>query len=109
VDALNAAQCALNMLQVRKTLDQTSWNSLEVGIGDATGSVVAGCMSSDQRLSYTVLGHRVNLASRLCSNAQAGEFAMDAETYAEAHELIQAEPMPPIQLKDISDRFIRGG
>lgn len=34
--------------------------------------VVAGCMGSDQQLSYTVLGHRVNLASRLCSIAQAG-------------------------------------
>jgi hypothetical protein len=28
---------------------------------------------------------------------------MDAETYAEAQELIQAEPMPPMQLKGISE------
>ncbi len=102
-DALSAVQCALSMLQVRRTLNQTSKHSLEVGIGLATGSVVAGCMGSDQRLSYTVLGHRVNLASRLCSIAQAGEIVMDAETYAEAQELIQAEPMPPMQLKGISE------
>ncbi len=68
-DALSAVQCALSMLQVRRALNQTSKHSLEVGIGIATGSVVAGCMGSDQRLSYTVLGHRVNLASRLCSIA----------------------------------------
>jgi class 3 adenylate cyclase len=102
-DALSAVQCALSMLQVRRTLNQTSKHSLEVGIGVATGSVVAGCMGSDQRLSYTVLGHRVNLASRLCSIAQAGEIVMDAETYAEAQELIRAEPMPPMQLKGISE------
>ena len=102
-DALSAVQCALSMLQVRRHLNQTSKHSLEVGIGVATGSVVAGCMGSDQRLSYTVLGHRVNLASRLCSIAQAGEIVMDAETYAEARELIQAEPMPPMQLKGISE------
>ena len=102
-DALSAVQCALSMLQVRRHLNQTSKHSLEVGIGLATGSVVAGCMGSDQRLSYTVLGHRVNLASRLCSVAQAGQIVMDAETYAEAQELIQAEPMPPMQLKGISE------
>ncbi len=102
-DALSAVQCALSMLQVRRALNQSSKHSLEVGIGLATGSVVAGCMGSDQRLSYTVLGHRVNLASRLCSIAQAGQIVMDAETYAEAQELIQAEPMPPMQLKGISE------
>lgn len=102
-DALSAVQCTLSMLQVRRHLNQTSKHSLEIGIGVATGSVVAGCMGSDQRLSYTVLGHRVNLASRLCSIAQAGEIVMDAETYAEAQELIQAEPMPPMQLKGISE------
>lgn len=102
-DAAQAVQCALRMLQVRRKLNGTSRHSLEMGIGIATGPVVAGCMGSDQRLSYTVLGHRVNLASRLCSIAQAGEIVMDAETHAEARELIQAQPMQPMQLKGITE------
>ncbi len=102
-DAVRAVQCALSMLQVRRKLNGTSRHSLEMGIGIATGPVVAGCMGSDQRLSYTVLGHRVNLASRLCSIAQAGEIVMDAETHAEARDLIKAEPMQPMQLKGISE------
>ena len=102
-DALRSVECALKMLEVRRSLNETSKHSLEVGIGIATGSVVAGCMGSDQRLSYTVLGHSVNLASRLCSVAQAGEIVMDAETHEAARELIQAEPMPPMQLKGISE------
>lgn len=102
-DATRAVQCALSMLAVRRKLNGTSRHSLEMGIGIATGPVVAGCMGSDQRLSYTVLGHRVNLASRLCSIAQAGEIVMDAETHAEARDLIPAEPMQPMQLKGISE------
>ncbi len=102
-DAVRAVQCALSMLKVRRELNEVTKHSLEVGIGLATGSVVAGCMGSDQRLSYTVLGHRVNLASRLCSIAQAGEIIMDEETYADAKSFIEAEPMPPMQLKGISE------
>jgi class 3 adenylate cyclase len=102
-DALRAVQCAEEMLRVRRALNASSRHSLEVGIGLATGSVVAGCMGSDQRLSYTVLGHRVNLASRLCSIAQAGEIIMDEETYTDAQSIINAEPMPPMQLKGISE------
>ncbi len=102
-DAVRAVQCALSMLEVRRNLNEVSKHSLEVGIGLATGSVVAGCMGSEQRLSYTVLGHRVNLASRLCSIAQAGEIIMDEETYVDAQIFIHAEPMPPMQLKGISE------
>lgn len=102
-DAVSAVQCALNMLRVRRELNQTSKHSLEVGIGIATGAVVAGCMGSDQRLSYTVLGHRVNLASRLCSIAQAGEIVMDEETWKDVQGFVQAEPMQPMQLKGFSE------
>lgn len=101
-DASRAVQCALSMLRVRHELNQTSKHSLEVGIGIATGAVVAGCMGSDQRLSYTVLGHRVNLASRLCSIAQAGEIVMDEDTWKDVQAFVKAEPMPPMQLKGFS-------
>mgnify|MGYP000125439263 CR=1 FL=1 len=102
-DGLQAVQCAQAMLERRRELNQTSKHSLEMGIGIATGSVVAGCMGSDQRLSYTVIGHRVNLASRLCSIALPGEIVMDEETYAEARAIVHAEPMPAMQLKGISE------
>lgn len=102
-DGLQAVQCAQAMLERRRELNQTSKHSLEMGIGIATGTVVAGCMGSDQRLSYTVIGHRVNLASRLCSIALPGEIVMDDDTYAEARAIVHAEPMPPMQLKGISE------
>lgn len=102
-DAIRAVQCALSMLRVRRELNQTSKHSIEMGVGIATGTVVAGCMGSDQRLSYTVLGTRVNLASRLCDIAQAGEVVMDEETWQEVRSLVQAQPMPPVRLKGFSE------
>jgi class 3 adenylate cyclase len=101
-DSLRAVRCAQEMLKVRRQLNATSRHSLEVGIGIATGSVVAGCMGSGQRLNYTVLGHRVNLASRLCSIAQAGEIVTDDMTVRPLNGNVCAEPLDAVHLKGFS-------
>lgn len=103
-DARHAVECARAMLAERRRLNETgAGRPLEVGIGIATGDVVAGCMGSEQRLSYTVLGHRVNLASRLCSVAGPGEIMTDAETVSALHGTVLAEAMPPMKLKGLSE------
>ena len=103
-DAEQAVACARAMLAERRRMNESGEGMpLEVGIGIATGDVVAGCMGSDQRLSYTVLGHRVNLASRLCSVAGPGEIMTDAETMRALGEGARVEAMPPMRLKGMSD------
>ncbi|MDZ4287347.1 MAG: adenylate/guanylate cyclase domain-containing protein, partial [Prosthecobacter sp.] len=102
-DALRAVRCAQEMMQVRRKLNETSRHSLEIGIGIATGSVVAGCMGSGQRLTYTVLGHRVNLASRLCSIALAGEIVTDDVTARPLNGHMSAVALDPVHLKGFSE------
>lgn len=52
----------------------------QMGIGIATGQVVAGAYGTANRMEYTALGHAVNLASRLCGAAQGGEILTIRET-----------------------------
>lgn len=98
-DAVNAARCALRLVEVRDALNQTSRHQLQVGIGIATGTMVAGCMGSADRLNYTVLGERVNLASRLCDRAKAGEILVDENTHSRLEGVLPSTPTGEIQLK----------
>jgi adenylate cyclase len=87
----------------RREMNVTARHPLEIGIGLSTGTVVAGCMGSDKRLSYTVLGHHVNLASRLCNIAKAGEVIADSATVQALEGGIATQPLPPMQLKGFSE------
>jgi len=102
-DAHNAARCALRMIEERAKLNETSAHRIQMGIGVATGPAVAGCMGSADRLNYTVLGERVNLASRLCSVAGRGEVVIDQTTWEKLDGLGEASPLPDLKLKGFSE------
>jgi class 3 adenylate cyclase len=101
-DTLNAARCALRLIAERERLNQTSRHALRIGIGLATGRVVAGCMGSAERLNYTVLGGRVNLGSRLCDEAGPGEVLMDEATRLRLGEAGQSTPRGELSLTGFS-------
>lgn len=65
--ALRAVTAAVDMLaELQRFNAEEGRNApLRIGIGIATGPVIAGNVGSPQRLNYTVLGDTVNLASRL--------------------------------------------
>jgi class 3 adenylate cyclase len=102
-DTLHAVHCALKMLETRNALNQVSKYKIEVGIGIASGQVIAGRMGASDRNNYTVLGERVNLASRLCSNAGRGEIIIDEETHNRIKDLAITESVSKLKLKGYAE------
>ena len=90
-DPGNAVRCALAMIEKRKELNAASEVPFEIGVGVASGKMVAGCMGSEDRLNYTVLGEPVNLAARLCGQAEPGEVLAAVTEGVAQGELLKLE------------------
>lgn len=53
----------------------------QVRYGINTGQAIVGNFGSDERMDYTILGHTVNLASRICQIADPDQLLIGSETY----------------------------
>jgi class 3 adenylate cyclase len=82
--AAHAVQAALALR------DKATLLGLPVGIGIATGPAVVGSLKSGANVS--VLGETTNLASRLQSQAAAGEVLLSDETYRRLADSLDATP-----------------
>ena len=79
-DADRAMAAAVDMLGELKELN-AKWKEakrpeMQVGIGLNFGESFAGYIGSERRLEYTVIGDAVNIASRLCAQAEGGEILL---------------------------------
>jgi class 3 adenylate cyclase len=96
-----ALRCALAMQTRQAELNQGrtgDTQSLGMGIGINTGTVIAGTVGGGGRLEYTVVGDAVNVAQRLQADAAAGEVLATAATIA-AVPGFPVEPVGPRQVK----------
>jgi class 3 adenylate cyclase len=98
-----AVACSRHMLQERKVLNMLRGQDINVGIGIATGEMLAGFMGSEDRLNFTVIGQGANLASRLCTVASPMDILVDEATCEAAREGRTAETLPPMEIKGFSD------
>jgi class 3 adenylate cyclase/CheY-like chemotaxis protein len=71
----------------------------ELGIGLSTGEVAAALLGSDERLEYSLVGDSVNLCQRLQQFASGGETVLSEATYRELGASVDAEALPPSQVK----------
>ena len=95
-------RCAWEMMLKRERMNGESAVPLRIGIGIASGEMVAGCIGAESRNDYVVVGERVNLAARLCSSAAAGEILIDEETRIRAGDAVTSESLQPLSLKGFS-------
>ena len=83
--ATRAVQAALGIVAAVRQLSAkfpgASAAILNAGVGVASGQVVLGILGSRERRDLSVIGHNVNLASRLEHEARPGEILIDSLTY----------------------------
>ncbi len=94
-------QAAVNAFNLE--LAAEGQETIGVGIGIATATVIAGYVGSSQTMSYTVFGRGVNLASRLCSQAKAGEVIISPSTALALEGRIEADELDEVRLKGMAD------
>jgi adenylate cyclase len=82
-----------------------SWRRAQIdiglGIGVASGEVTVGAIKAGSRIESVAVGAAVNLASRLCERARAGQVLVDERAAAllRGHERRRLEPLDAAQLK----------
>ena len=101
--AERAARCAINiqreveMMNARGEFREVG--GLKVGIGVATGPVVAGNLGSSKQMEYTVIGDTVNLAARLTSRAPGGEVWVNEPNAVALPRAFKLETLTPMAVK----------
>jgi len=105
----DATKMALHSaIEIQKTITQANKQRVkdnltvcEVGIGINKGEVIVGNIGSQDRMDFTSIGRSVNLASRLCSFAKAGEILIEKQTYESSGVKCIVKTKKPIIAKGI--------
>jgi class 3 adenylate cyclase len=72
---------------------------LDLGIGIARGYATLGAFGFEGRWDYSAVGSVVNLAARLCAEAQQGRILVDRKTSVALDDAFVLEPVGPLSLK----------
>jgi adenylate cyclase len=97
---LRAVQCAIAIQQKVAEINRTEETvPIHIGIGINSGEVIAGCLGSDRRMDYTILGDVVNTAARLESQAQPDQILIGSETYAAVQDQVECRGIGSLKLK----------
>lgn len=74
-------------------------HELGFGVGIAYGFATLGEIGFDERRDYGVIGTTVNLAARLCDEAEPGQIILSQRAYAAVEASVQVEALGDFNLK----------
>ena len=103
--AQSAVRAALEMIELVEMFNEQRAAAgkvrIRIGVGIATGEMVAGYAGTQSRATYTCIGDTVNLASRLESHTKVAQRAIliDLGTRSELGEGAQVEALGAVPLK----------
>ena len=92
-----AMQAGIQELSAKRV--QEGKDPIAVGIGVSAGEAVAGSVGTENRMEYTVIGDRVNLAARLEANASPGQILISQWTYEKVEKLVNARSLGYFKVK----------
>lgn len=102
-DAVRAVRAALNMqaaqVEFNKLREARGEQPIHMGIGINTGELVAGYIGSTRTMNYSVIGDAVNVASRLCGSAKAGQILISDDTHRLLNNQFEVHQLAPLRVK----------
>ena len=104
-DAIMAVNAAIAMQWAMRKLNE-DWIEqgrdlqIQIHIGLNTGMVAAGNIGSENLIQYTNIGDTMNVASRICTAAKAGEVFISKSTLAKiSHCNLPIQKLEPVMVK----------
>ncbi len=101
----HAVACAVLMQKLADHLNKKRESEglfpIELRIGINSGKMLAGLIGSSERMEYTVVGDAVNLASRLCNEANSAQIIIEESLY---HAINPDHPLDVEMFKSIRVR-----
>jgi adenylate cyclase len=91
---LSAVGVQLRLRALAARMKERGLPEMKARIGINTGIATVGNMGARGQVNYTLIGDEVNLASRICSVAKAGQVIIGDKTYQEVARHVQAEELP---------------
>lgn len=105
-DPLRAVSAAVEMQQVMNAInrqrEQDELPPIEIGIGVASGEVVAGGIGAPKTRRYTIIGEAINEVKAICASARAEQVLIGEATFKKVFKQFDIDEVHSLQLGDRS-------
>jgi adenylate cyclase len=103
-DPLRAVNAAMEMQQLLGAINQQREKEdlplLEIGIGVATGQVMAGSIGASKTRRYSIIGDLVNEVQSICTSARAEQVLINDKAFAAVQKQFDIDEAHTLQMVD---------